>query len=114
VGVAYGSDIELVRDTLLEIADNHPKILKYPRPDVLFMNFGDSALIFRLRAWTTFDYWVSTETEIRFEINRLFKERGIEIAFPQRDIHIRSVVKEAKSEEDPDQQDDTFLKMKSI
>ena len=49
VGVAYGSDIELVRNTLLEIADKTPKVLKYPQPDVIFSDFGDSALIFILR-----------------------------------------------------------------
>jgi small-conductance mechanosensitive channel len=99
VGVAYGSDIELVRRTLLEIADSHHNVLKYPKPDVLFTDFGDSALVFRLRAWTHVDYSLSTETDIRFEIHRLFKERGIEIAFPQRDIHIRSAAEGAKGTE---------------
>ncbi|MCJ7615579.1 MAG: mechanosensitive ion channel [Desulfobacterales bacterium] len=90
VGVAYGSDIELVRKTLLEIADKTPKVLKYPKPDVIFSDFGDSALIFILRVWTDIDNMFITETDIRFGINRLFNERKIEIAFPQRDLHIRS------------------------
>jgi small-conductance mechanosensitive channel len=92
VGVAYGSDTELVRKTLLEIAQGHPKVLKRPKADVLFHDFGDSALIFRLRLWTTIEHFVAVETDVRFEIDRLFRERNIEIAFPQRDIHIRSVV----------------------
>jgi len=92
VGVAYGSHLETVRDTLMEIASNHSNVLKFPRPDVLFEDFGDSSLVFNLRVWTTLDYCLSAETEIRFEIDRLFRERDIEIAFPQRDIHIRSVV----------------------
>lgn len=91
VGVAYGSDIELVRKTLLEIADNTQHVLKYPAPSVLFTDFGDSALIFRLRIWTDVDNCLIAETDIRFQIDRRFKEQGIEIAFPQRDIHIRSV-----------------------
>lgn len=91
VGVAYGSDIELVRSTLLEIAEKHPQILKYPRYDVLFTDFGDSALVFTLRFWATLDYFFTIETEIRFEIDRIFREKNIEISFPQRDIHIRSV-----------------------
>jgi small-conductance mechanosensitive channel len=91
VGVAYGSDTELTRDALLEIAGNHPKVLKYPKPDVLFMDFGDSSLVFRLRVWTTLDPCLQAETDIRFEIERLFRERNIEIAFPQRDVHVRSV-----------------------
>jgi small-conductance mechanosensitive channel len=92
VGVAYGSDVARVRDTLLEIAQNTPKVLKQPAPDVLFADFGDSALIFRLRIWTDTDSMLKVETAIRFEIDRLFRERGIEISFPQRDIHIRSWV----------------------
>ena len=92
VGVAYGSNTELVRETLLEIAQGHPKVLKRPKPDVLFDDFGDSALIFRLRLWTTIEHFIAMETDVRFEIDRLFRERNIEIAFPQRDIHIRSVV----------------------
>ncbi len=90
VGVAYGSDIELVRKSLLEIAGETPKVLKYPRPDVLFRDFGDSALVFRLRVWTDIDNMLEVETAIRFSIDRVFRERAIEISFPQRDIHIRT------------------------
>ena len=91
VGVAYGSDIQLVRSTLLDIAAGIPQILKYPRPDVLFMDHGDSALVFRLRFWVHVDNYYSSSTDVRFELDRRFRELGIEIAFPQRDIHIRSV-----------------------
>jgi len=90
VGVAYGSNVNLVRETLLEIARTVKRVLKRPEPEVLFTDFGDSALIFRLRIWTDIDHMLKVETAIRFEIDRLFKERDIEIAFPQRDIHIRS------------------------
>jgi small-conductance mechanosensitive channel len=92
VGVAYGSDIEQVRSSLLEIAGRTEKVLAYPRPDVLFSDFGDSALIFVLRVWTDVDNMLKVGTAIRFEIDRVFRERGIEIAFPQHDIHIRSSV----------------------
>jgi small-conductance mechanosensitive channel len=92
VGVAYGSDVALVRDTLSEIARRTPKVLKHPVPDVLFSDFGDSALIFTLRVWTDIDNMLKAATAIRFEIDRLFRERNIEIAFPQQDIHIRSTV----------------------
>ena len=88
VGVAYGSDIELVRKTLLEIAQNTPKVFKHPTPDVIFRDFGDSALIFRLRVWTDIANMFKVETSVRFDIDRLFKERGIVIAFPQRDVHL--------------------------
>lgn len=63
----------MVRKTLLEIADKTPKVLKVPKPDVIFRDFGDSALIFRLRIWTDIDNMFKTETAIRFEIDRLFR-----------------------------------------
>jgi potassium-dependent mechanosensitive channel len=90
VGVAYGSDIELVRRTLLAIPEHIPKILKHPCPDVLFLDHGDSALIFRLRFWVHVDSYYTSTTDVRFELDRRFRELGIEIAFPQRDLHIRT------------------------
>jgi small-conductance mechanosensitive channel len=90
VGVAYGSDTALVAGTLTEIAARAQWVLKSPEPDVLFSDFGDSALIFKLRVWTLVDHMVKVETHIRFEIERLFRERHIEMPFPQRDIHIIS------------------------
>ncbi len=88
VGVAYGSDTELVRKTMLDIADNTQNVYRRPKPNVLFRDFGDSALIFRLRVWTDIDHMLTVETAIRFEIDRLFKENGIVIAFPQQDVHL--------------------------
>lgn len=102
VGVAYGSDINLVRELLLDIARNFPKVLKRPEPDVLFTDFGDSALIFKVRFWTDLDNMLKVETGIRFEIDRLFREHRIEIAFPQRDIHIRSIVETGKGDDKED------------
>ena len=91
VGVAYGSDIELVRTILLQIAQDAPNVLRYPRPDVIFTDFGDSALIFVLRLWTDIDHMLEVDTDVRFRIDKLFRENNIEISFPQRDIHIRSI-----------------------
>jgi potassium-dependent mechanosensitive channel len=93
VGVAYGTDTTLVKKTLLEIADSMPKVLRQPAPDVLFSDFADSALIFTLRIWTTIDQMLNLESDIRYEIDRLFKERNISIAFPQRDVHIYTMDK---------------------
>lgn len=95
VGVAYGSDIELVRRTLLEVADKTSGVLKVPKPDVIFTDFGDNALIFKLRIWVYVDHMLKIETDVRFEIDRFFNERGITIAFPQRDVHVRQVGEEA-------------------
>ncbi|MFZ2631884.1 MAG: mechanosensitive ion channel domain-containing protein [Desulfosalsimonadaceae bacterium] len=90
VGVAYGSDVEMVKNTLLEVAENTPRVLKLPKPDVIFKHFGDNALIFLLRFWTRVEYFYAVESDVRFEIDRLFRERNIEIAYPQCDIRIRS------------------------
>jgi len=79
-----------VRHTLLEIAEHHPHVLKFPKYDVLFSDFGDSALIFQLRFWSTLDDFLRVETDLRFAIDKLFRERNIEIPFPQRDIRVRS------------------------
>ncbi|MEW5736401.1 MAG: mechanosensitive ion channel domain-containing protein [Thermodesulfobacteriota bacterium] len=101
VGVAYGSDVELVRSTLLEIVAQNPRVMKIPKPDVLFMDFADSALVFRLRFWCHVDSFLAVESDIRFTIDRLFRERGISIPFPQRDVHI-IYPKEKKDHEAPD------------
>jgi potassium efflux system protein len=91
VGVAYGSDVQLVRTVLLRIVNDMPEILDDPAPRVDFMDFGDSALIFRVRFWIASpDFWLTAPTELRFRIDEEFKKNGIEIAFPQQDIHVRS------------------------
>jgi len=94
VGVAYGSDVELVKELLLQAAKNHPKVLKHPPPLVLFMNFGDSSLNFKLIFTLNNSFEaVLTQSDIRFEINRLFKEHNITIPFPQRDVHLFNNIK---------------------
>jgi potassium efflux system protein len=91
VGVAYGSDIQLVRKLLLQIAEEMPEVLGDPAPWVDFMDFGNSALIFRIRFWISSpDHWLTAPTQFRFRIDEEFRKHGIEIAFPQQDIHIRS------------------------
>jgi len=89
IGVAYGSDVNLVKDLLTKIAMDNDKILKTPEPLVLFTNFGDSALNFKL-VFTMNDSFQASipKSEIRFEIDRLFRENKINIPFPQREITI--------------------------
>lgn len=91
VGVAYGSDVEKVREILFRIAGSIHDVYKYPKPVVLFTDFGDSALLFQLRVWTHVENGLSVETEIRFAVDREFRKHRIEIPFPQRDLHIRSI-----------------------
>ena len=85
VGVAYGSDIELVKKLLLQVALDHEKTLKTPEPIVLFTNFGDSSLDFKLIFTVNDSFMASiTKSEMRFEIDRSFRENNITIPFPQR------------------------------
>lgn len=92
VGVAYKSDPERVREVLLRIAEEHPGVLKSPAPDVIFEEFGDSALKFVLRVWTS-QYIAmprNLQSDVNFAIKKKLNEAGIEIPFPQRDLHIRT------------------------
>jgi small-conductance mechanosensitive channel len=92
VGVAYGSDIALVMQTLKEYALAHPGVLHSPEPQVLFRRFGDSSLDFELRAWVAdVDTRLQVASDLRQDIDRRFRQAGIEIPFPQRDLHVRSV-----------------------
>lgn len=91
VGVAYGSDVKKVREVLFDILDKHPSILKDPQPRVTFDLFGDSALNFTLRTFLSkMDDRLETIHTLHEQINDRFNEEGIEISFPQRDLHIRS------------------------
>ena len=90
VGVAYGSDVELCKKLMLDIAKAHPQVLFRPEPAVLFMNFGASSLDLVLRFWTLYDNGVSVSSDIRMKINQVFAANGIEISFPQMDLHLRS------------------------
>ncbi|WP_299362582.1 mechanosensitive ion channel domain-containing protein [Winogradskyella sp.] len=89
VGVAYGSDIQLVKKLLLQAANTHPDVISTPEPVVLFTDFGDSALNFKL-VFTLNDSFMAAfpKSDIRFEVDKLFRENNITIPFPQRDIHI--------------------------
>jgi potassium efflux system protein len=91
VGIAYGSDTEKAKERLLEVAREHRNVLREPPPSALFLGFGDNSLHFELRAFTKFDTLLSVRDELHMAVDRTFREAGIEIAFPQRDIHIRSV-----------------------
>jgi len=91
VGVAYGSDVQLVKNLLLQAAENVDTVLDLPKPLVIFNDFGASSLDFKLVV-TLNDSFNTTMTKsaIRFEIDRLFRENQIAIPFPQRDVHLIS------------------------
>jgi small conductance mechanosensitive channel len=90
VGVAYGTDLQKVRDIILNVISKDERINPDPAPVVKFTNFGDSSLDLSVRVWTATDnlwpvYWDNMEA-----INNAFVKEGIEIPFPQRDIHMRT------------------------
>ncbi|MCB0706822.1 MAG: mechanosensitive ion channel [Saprospiraceae bacterium] len=90
VGVAYGSDVELVSKILIQSANAHPDVVAKPQPLVHFVDFGDSSLDFVLHFYST-QYMRITgiQSEIRYNINQLFREAEISIPFPQRDVWVR-------------------------
>ena len=89
VRVAYDSDIRLVKETLMNIAFKHPRVLRRPYPEVYLVELGESAMLFELRIWMHVDHFIPVETEVRDGITSQFRELGIRIAFPQQDIYIK-------------------------
>ena len=92
IGVSYDADPDQVRDILLGCARDNDMILRIPEPQVFFMEFGDSSLNFELRFFLReVDFSLAVSSAIRFDIIRRFREAGIEIPFPQRDINLRDI-----------------------
>lgn len=92
MGVSYGSDLELTKDIMLKAAREHEKALPDPEPVCFLRNFGDSSIDFKLFFWVediTQGRW-GPQSDVMFEIWRQFKLQGIEIPFPQRDVHIKN------------------------
>jgi potassium efflux system protein len=93
VGLAFETDPHLARRLLLEVAEKNTNVLKDPPPHALFDEFGESALNFTLRVYLpSLDVLLATRHELHSGIKAAFMKAGIEVAFPQRDIHIRSTV----------------------
>ena len=92
MGVAYGTDPGKVRDVLMQVAKDEPEVMQTPPPDVRLEDFGDSALSFALYCWieqAKDDLRIGSQ--LRFAIDKAFRAAGIEMPFPQRDIHVRSM-----------------------
>jgi small-conductance mechanosensitive channel len=89
IGVAYGSDTAKVREVLVGCAKAHLGVNAWPEPYVVFMDFGDSALLFQLRFFIRdMNTCLSISSDLRFAIDAAFREAGITIPFPQRDVHV--------------------------
>jgi small-conductance mechanosensitive channel len=92
VGVAYGSDPNRVLQLLMEVTRSTDGIAKTPEPTVLFVGFGANSLDFAIRSWTNnFDDWVKIRSSLTVRVHDALKGAGIEIPFPQHDLHLRSV-----------------------
>ncbi len=91
VGVAYGSDVELVKKLLLQVASECEDVLRYPEPLVLFTDFADSSLNFKLIVTIDDSFQaIIPKSNLRFAIDKIFRENNISIPFPQRDVHVVS------------------------
>jgi len=118
VGVAYGSDLKQVVEILENVAEEAPDILNYPKSQALFQGFGESSLDFILRFWTPeAEEGPRVLSDVSIAINDALRAAGIEIPFPQRDLHLRSVDEKAQealssksSEESPPTHDDPHIK----
>ncbi len=92
VGVAYGSDLNRVLHILAGAAAQHPDVLSNPEPSPIFIQFGASSLDFELRVWISdIDKRPRVKSELLLYIDQHFREAGVEIPFPQRDLHLRSI-----------------------
>ena len=100
VGVAYGVDPETVLALLPSLAAKHPDVLDDPEPIALFLGFGDSSLDFSLRCWTKASV-LEIQSDVGVAVNRALVEAGIEIPFPQQDLHVRSMDKTVLEEFSP-------------
>ncbi len=91
VGIAYGSPTRDATRLLIKAAEEHGKILAYPKPFVWFRDFGDNSLLFELHVWIkvrTLGERLRIESDLRYRVDQLFREAHIVIAFPQRDVHL--------------------------
>ena len=91
VGVAYGTEPERVLALLIEVAAAHSEVTRNPKPEAYFVGFGDSALNFELRFWTYQEDWFRLKSDVTVCLAKALREANIEVPFPQRDLHIRSV-----------------------
>lgn len=105
IGVAYGSDLKLVQEVLMEVLKKN-EILSLPEPKVFVQNFADSSVEFRLLFWVSnFDTWLGVRNQVMLDTYEAFDTSGIEIPFPQRDIHVRTNISNI-SPDSPDSKED--------
>ncbi|MEO8351558.1 MAG: mechanosensitive ion channel domain-containing protein [Chthoniobacteraceae bacterium] len=97
VGVAYGTYLKQALALLITVGKQHKLVIETPPPTALFLTFGDSSLNLQLRVWTIHtERWMAIRSDLSVAIDEALKAAGIEIPFPQRDLHLRSVAEEVR------------------
>jgi potassium-dependent mechanosensitive channel len=92
VGIAYGTNPEQIIELLVQVAGSNPGVMRDPKPSAFFVGFGDSALNFELRFWAARqESWFQLKSDVTTSVARALGDAGIEIPFPQRDLHVRSI-----------------------
>ncbi len=92
VGVAYGTDVEFVKELLIKVMLKHSKVLKNPTPGVLLNDFGDNAIALKLYFTLSDSFEMNmVKSDLRFKIYEAFNSNGIEIPFPQRTVWLNNV-----------------------
>jgi potassium-dependent mechanosensitive channel len=92
VGVAYGADPEQIIELLVKVPESYPGIMRDPKPTAFFVGFGDSALNFELRFWSARqENWFQLKSDVTTGVATALRDAGIEIPYPQRDLHVRSI-----------------------
>ncbi|MDD5461351.1 MAG: mechanosensitive ion channel [Methylococcales bacterium] len=98
VGIAYGSDVELAHDVIIETVQSSPLVLTEPEPETWFIGYGDSSLNFSIFIFVELANGLLAKQDVLIRLKKALAEHNIEIPFPQRDIHIRSVAQDSKTE----------------
>ena len=91
IGTTYGSDPNQILKILMDAAMDNKDTLKNPEPQALFSEFGDSSLNFKLRFWVHYEVGLQAKSDVSIEVYNQFAKHGIEIPFPQRDLHIKNM-----------------------
>jgi potassium efflux system protein len=86
--IAYGADLDEVRETLVDIAMQHPSVLKDPAPHTLLLSFGEDAIKFELRFVVDFGQGLTTKDQVQMSIESAFREKGIEFALPKSEVRL--------------------------
>ncbi len=93
IGISYSSDIGKAKEAILKVLNDHPLVLVNPPPEVFVEDFGDSAIVLAARCWAPAQLWFATKKQLLELIKKAFDEVGVEIPFPQLDLHVKEGVK---------------------